>query len=492
MQMNWLWGYLVPVGILLLTWGGLSPRKARRVTPLAALALALAIVGYWAVGYAFHLGGAGVVNPDDPALSGLDRIYGRDVGWGLLGMAGFALAGDAVTPTALSLFLAYLPLVAAAVLFIVLALAEARGWLVVLAGAIAGALVVPAAACWTWGGGWLSNLGGTLDLGHGFVDFGGSGLVLWLPAAMAAGVLLLQPCRDIEEPLAPPPAYFPLLANVGALFLGLGWAGWALSGPFHTYGATLDWNRAAIGSLLGMSGAALTSQLYAWLVTGELEPLMTARGVAVGWGAALAGSAFLPPWASLIVGLLAGILFPFSLYLVEAGLRLKDTAATVAIGLTSGLLGLLSLAVFADGTWGQGWNGVAPDAAAGVAGVLVGGGTGQLMAQLVGLLALGLWGLIWGALLGGLSRLSVTLSRRAERSVGTPDAAEPDLELEPEAGPEAEPDAEPDGEPEARSGVEDESMAAEESGLEEEPEEEATSEVAPLPLSADVDPSREA
>ena len=314
MPQPWLWGYFLPVGLLLLTWGGLPPHKARRVTPVAALALALAVLGYWAVGFAFHLGGAQAVRPDDPALSGLQVLFPlvpRDVGWGFVGLSGFFLSGPEITPAVLGLFLAYLPLMAAAVLLVTLALADTRRWLMVTAGALAGTLVFPVAACWMWGGGWLAHLGDTLALGHGFVDFGGGALVLWLPGALALGILLFQPRHTPEDPPAPPPAYFPLLANLGVLLMGIGWIGWTLSAPFHTGGATWDWNRAALSALLGMAGATLTAQLYAWLVTGELESLLAARGLAAGWGAALAAAPFVPPWAALVIGLLGGLLFSF-------------------------------------------------------------------------------------------------------------------------------------------------------------------------------------
>ncbi|MBN1876878.1 MAG: hypothetical protein JXA33_21830 [Anaerolineae bacterium] len=400
MPLNWLWGYLLLVGTLLLAWGGLPPHKARQITPLAALALALAIVGYWAVGFAFHLGGAHAVNPDDPALYGLDRLLApAGAGWGWMGLAGFFLAGQEVTPTVLALFLAYVPLIASAVLWVVLALADLRRWVVVVAGTLTGAIIVPLAACWAWGSGWLSHLGETLRLGLGFVDFGGGALVLWLPGMITLGILLLQPRREVEEPLPPPPAYFPLLANLGVLLMGIGWSGWALSDPFHTAAATWDWNRASVSVLLGMAGAVLTSQLYAWLVTGEIDPLLSARGLAAGWSVVLAGAPFFPPWAALIIGALTGLLFPFISYTIEARLRLQDSATTVALGVTGGLIGTLSIAVFADGTWGQGWNRM-DTVYGGVTGLLARGGFGQLQAQLVGLLALGLWGLGWGVLLG--------------------------------------------------------------------------------------------
>ncbi len=412
MSLTWLWGYLLPLGLLMVIWGGLPPRKARRVTPLAALTLALAILGYWAVGFALHMGGAHAVNPENVELAGLNRLFApAGQGWGWFGLAGFFLAGDEITPTALGLFLAYLPLIATSVLVLVLALSEARRWLMVLAGLLAGAVIVPVAACWMWGSGWLFHLGATMGLGHGFVDFGGSALLLWLPATVGLGVLLLQGRREPAPPQQPPPAYFPLLANVGALLAGLGWMGWALAQPFHTFGATWDWHRAAVNILLGAAGSVLTSQLYAWLVTGEIEPLMSARGIVAGWGAILAGAPFVPPWAAVIIGLLAGILSPLVLYVAETYLHVRDTAAAITLGLVGGLWGTFAVALFADGRWGQGWNQIAPytgsgEAPLGIAGIFTGGGE-QLIAQVVGLLTLGGWGLLWGAILGFIARPSL-------------------------------------------------------------------------------------
>ena len=98
---------------------------------------------------------------------------------------------------------------------------------------------------------------------------------------------------------------------------------------------------------------------------------------------------------------------------VERVLRLPDETATVALGITAGLLGLLAVALFADGLWGQGWNTVGAqayqtEAGKGVTGFLPaagfvnGDGTGQLIAQLAGAGAIGLpaflvgWLLFWG------------------------------------------------------------------------------------------------
>ena len=67
-------GYLIPVGVFLLAWGGMEPQRARRSTTVGALALALAILGYFALGFAFHLGGAGLMG-DRPGLEELNHIF---------------------------------------------------------------------------------------------------------------------------------------------------------------------------------------------------------------------------------------------------------------------------------------------------------------------------------------------------------------------------------------------------------------------------------
>ena len=408
MSSLWLWGYLIPLGLLLLVWGGLAPEKARRVTPMAALALALAALGYWAVGFALHMGGAQAVNPADPTLQGLHTLFSLvpdDPGWGLVGLAGFFLSGETAQSGGFSLFLAYLPLIAASVLMVTLALAHTRRWIMVMAGGLTGTIIVPVAACWMWGSGWLSHLGDTLGLAYGYVDFGGTTLLLWLPGLLVLPILLLQPRESTTDATTPPPTYAPLMANAGALLMGLGWFGWTLSDPFHMSGALLNWDRAAVSMLLAMAGAVVTAQLYAWLVMGKPEILLAAQGLAAGWGAILGCAPFLPPWGALITGMLAGLAFPFIHYAVRSSLRIRDATAAVALALTSGPVGLLGSTLLADGRWGQGWNGIglAPDGnftGAGVSSIFVSGNTQQLTAQLAGLVAVGIWGLLWGAILG--------------------------------------------------------------------------------------------
>jgi len=413
-------GYLLPIGFFLLAWGGMEPERARRAAIQGLVALALATVGYFATGFAFHLGGAAVFS-DRPGLGALDSIWSpldrvRGLGWGVIGLKGFFLGG-ADTPQALALFAAYLPMAATAVLLPMMALfGRARGGWVALLGLLTGALLFPLAACWVWGGGWLASMGQTLARGHGAVDHAGSGVVYLLGGMVAWGALTALGREPPQEgPAEMPPAHFPLLANLGVLLVVVGWLGWSLSGPLHADGARLDAGRMAVNGSLALAGATLTSLFYCWLALGRGDSLMVARGAAGGLVALSAGAPFLPPWAALVVGGVAGLLVPLGVYLVDRLLRLADATAAVAVAALPGLWGLLAVALFADGRWGQGWNGVGAEVyrtviGQGVSGFLVapgflGDGPGQMVAQVVAVVAVGLLGFAGGWLTMAAARL---------------------------------------------------------------------------------------
>jgi len=432
--------YLIPLGLFLLAWGGMEPQRARRSATVGALALALAALGYFTVGFAFHLGGAGLMS-DQPGLEGLVRIFAGEgeLVWGMIGLAGFFLADEAATPEALVLFVTYLPLVATAVLLPVLSVSgRARGWQVAVGGLVVAAVLFPLAACWVWGGGWLAHLGVTLERGHGFVDHAGSVVVYLLGGMAALGALVglgqRLPPGEPGQPEEMPPAHFPLLANLGALLFGLGWLGWSLSLPFHVAGAELSLPLIATNGLLAGAGAILVSQAYCWIAVGHADPLMAARGTAAGFVAVSAGAPFMPSWAALVTGALAGLLLPLGVYLVERVLRLPDGTAAVPLGIVGGLWGGLVVPIFADGCWGQGWNGIGLQEyhtviGQGVTGFFpvegfIGDGPGQLVAQLAGIGAVGLLAFLVGWLLFLGLNLPYRPRKEREPKVGAAEVGE--------------------------------------------------------------------
>ncbi len=397
--------FLIPAGFTLLASGGMPEDKAVPSAMMGLAATALALAGYLACGFALQFGGIGLVS-DLPGLGGLiwewsplDATWGT--GWGALGLRGFFLQKGADTPLAYALFFSQLPLVITACLIPLLTLRKrAKSSALVAAALLIAALVYPVLGNWIWGGGWLANLGSNLELGHGLVDFAGSGMVHLLGGAAALGGILAFGLRseETEKPAKMPPVHLPLLAILGCLLLLVGWLGLAFSNPLHMSNEGLPRALIAVNVVLAAGGSLLAATLYAWFTTGGADVLMAARGLAAGLIAISAACPFVPPWAALIIGAVAGLLLPLGIYLVEHLLRLDDPAAAIATHGLSGLWGLLALALFADGRYGAGWNGIGAETYLGIAGQGVSGGIvasglqsdfpNQLFAQLAGIAAI--------------------------------------------------------------------------------------------------------
>jgi Amt family ammonium transporter len=196
----------------------------------------------------------------------------------------------------------------------------------------------------------------------------------------------------------------PLLAVLGSLLLLIGWLGLVFSNPLYMSEEGLPRSLMAVNVILAAGSSTLAAMLYAWFTTGGADVLMVARGLAAGLVAISAACPFVPPWAALIIGVVAGFLLPFGIYFVEHLARLDDPAAAIATHGLSGLWGLLALAIFADGRYGAGWNGIGANeylgiAGQGVSGYFVASGfqldlPNQLYAQLTGIAAIAIFAFV--------------------------------------------------------------------------------------------------
>lgn len=409
---------LVPAGLILIGSAGLDPSRSWAAALAGLAAIGLAGLGYWAVGFALQFGGVGLFY-NDPALMGLVWEWSAlpenwGSGWGMAGLSGWFLGGEAMTPAAFALFLAHLPWAATAALLPVLALrgrAPAVAALVLALGM--GGVFYPLAGNWVQGGGWLAALGRNLGIGHGMVDFGGAGTVFLVATGATCAALLVwfprQSPRSLLDPNLPT-VHLPMLAVVGALLLPVGLLGWSWSNPIQAAAiGELGPLRGSVNSLLFVISGSLIPVLYTWFVTGESDPMMAARGVAAGAIAGLGGGPFITPTAALVVGLLAGGTVPFVTFAVNRLLRLNDTAGIVSMAGLPALLGLLAVGLFADGAVGAGWQNTGAGSFLGVTGQGVTGLTaatgfvadfpGQLQAQVIGSVALLLWGFVMGSLI---------------------------------------------------------------------------------------------
>ena len=400
--------YLVPAGLTVIAAGASDERSAATVAAAGLAGIGLGVVVYVSIGFALQSGGLGLVSDLRGAAtlvsewSPLDIAWGP--GWGIIGLDGFFLMGSPVSAGLLRVILFQAVLAATAVCIPMLALARRLSFLALLGLGLAfSVLIYPIYGNWVWGGGYLSRLGGTVGLGHGFVDYAGAGVVhalgaFFALAAIVAFGLKVERHGDVAEP---PPVHFPLVAVLGAFLLLLGWFGLVLGDPVLS--GNVSQEQILFNVLLAACGGVLVSSLYVWFVTGRPDLLMVVRGMVASLVAISASCPFVSGWGALIVGAVAGLVLPLSIYVFEAKLRLDDSASSLATHGISGLWGLIALGVLADGTSGAGWNGVGVSQylgveGQGVSGLLVSSGfqpdwPAQLYAQVVGVMALLVLGL---------------------------------------------------------------------------------------------------
>jgi Amt family ammonium transporter len=119
---------------------------------------------------------------------------------------------------------------------------------------------------------------------------------------------------------------------------------------------------------------------------GKPDPGMTANGMLAGLVAITAPSGFVAPWAAFVIGAIAGVVVVVAYRIVDTRLKIDDPVGAFSVHGVNGLWGVIALGLFADGTYGAGWNGIDGT----VTGLFYGDG-GQLLAQLAGVLTLIVW-----------------------------------------------------------------------------------------------------
>ncbi len=119
--------------------------------------------------------------------------------------------------------------------------------------------------------------------------------------------------------------------------------------------------------------------LYMWVKFGKPDPSMSANGMLAGLVAITAPCAFVSSFWAFVIGMVAGVLVCWSVFFVERTMKVDDPVGAISVHGTCGAWGVLSLGIFADGTYGDGLNSVNGT----VRGLLY-GDAGQFVAQVIG------------------------------------------------------------------------------------------------------------
>ncbi len=438
--LNFTWvlftGFLVmfmQAGFALVETGFCRRKNAAHVLMTNFLIYGIGIIGFFLVGYALMFGSYGGVS----LLGGAGAINGTPIdigGWNILGTKGFAFNGI-FDVGVMTHFLFNLVFMDTAATIVTGAMAERWKFSAfVVYGFFMTMFIYPIFGNWAWGGGWLAQLGSKSGIGHGYVDFAGSGVVHAIGGFVGmAGAMVLGPRKgkyNADGTANTLPAYNLPLAILGTFILAFGWFGF---NPGSTLAATdLRISVVAVNTMLASASGAFVAVLWAWRKSrfGKPDPGMAANGMLAGLVAITAPSGFVAPWAALTIGAIAGILVIESMRFYERVLKIDDPVGAISVHGINGLWGVIALGIFADGTYGAGWNGVDGT----VTGLLY-GDSEQILAQLIGCAAIIVWGLGIGWVLFKLQDLIQGIrSKDEDEDVG--------LDL-PEMGVYAYPDLEP-------------------------------------------------
>jgi ammonium transporter, Amt family len=324
----------------------------------------IGVLGFWICGFAFmyggalnvaSLGGAAGVTSSEFTL----HLFGHD--FGLWGKVGYFLNSGVYDVGIFTLFLFQLVFMDTAATIPTGSMAERWKFKsFIIYGFFISMFVYPIFGNWVWGGGWLSQLGVNFGLGHGHVDFAGSSVVHEVGGVAAlAGAYVLGPrigkygkdgtVNTIAGHNIP-------MAIIGAFILAFGWFGF-------NPGSTLSGNDLRIGiiatnTMLASASGAFFAMLYAWIKYGKPDPGMMANGLLAGLVAITAPCAFVNAPSAIIIGAIAGVLVVVVYYFTDRKLKVDDPVGAFAVHGANGFWGVLSLGLFADGTYGDGWNGV--------------------------------------------------------------------------------------------------------------------------------------
>ncbi|MFA5255819.1 MAG: ammonium transporter [Candidatus Omnitrophota bacterium] len=238
------------------------------------------------------------------------------------------------------------------------------------------AIIYPIYGHWVWGGGWLSKI----PFGLGHLDFAGSGVVHTVGGFVGlAGAIILGPrfgkfCKD-GKPKAIP-GHSITLAALGTFILWFGWFGFNPGSTFSAHQLRIA--VIAVNTNLAAAAGAAVAILLVFAKTKKWDVGMMLNGCLAGLVAVTAPCAWIEAWAAVVIGAIAGGLVVLSVYFWERR-GVDDPVGAVSVHGINGVWGLISVGLFADGTYGLGTT----DGPL-VRGLFYGGGAGQLIAQVIG------------------------------------------------------------------------------------------------------------
>ena len=252
--------------------------------------------------------------------------------------------------------------------------------------AVISAVIYPIEAHWTWGGGWLAQLG--------FHDFAGSncihmvgGICALIGAAMV-GPRIGKFTRDKDGKVTDVHAFPGHNIPIGALGVFILWLGWyGFNGAAATSVAQLG--SIFVATTIAPALATVTCMIFTWIKYGKPDVSMCLNASLAGLVAITAPCDVADAFGASIIGIVAGFLVVFGVWFLDYKLHVDDPVGAVAVHCFNGIWGTIAVGLFANPAV-PGYS-IANKVGEQLAGVFYGGGFECLGLQLLGMISTIAW-----------------------------------------------------------------------------------------------------
>ena len=259
--------------------------------------------------------------------------------------------------------------------------------------AVISAVIYPIEAHWTWGGGWLAQMG--------FHDFAGSncihmvgGICALIGAAMV-GPRIGKFTKDKSGKIVKVNAFPGHNITIGCLGVFILWLGWY---GFNGAAATSipEMGSVFVTTTIAPSVATVVCMVFTWLRYGKPDVSMCLNASLAGLVAITAPCDVCDAFGAIVIGAVSGILVVFGVWFLDNKLRVDDPVGAVAVHCLNGIWGTIAVGLFATETAPAFARGLGDGAVFGAnqiagEGLFYGGGFRQMGIQLLGMGATMLW-----------------------------------------------------------------------------------------------------
>ena len=273
--------------------------------------------------------------------------------------------------------------------------------------------IYPIAGGWEWNpDGWLNSAD---FMPTEFIDLAGSSIVHAVGGwAALVGAYMVGPRlgKYVKGKVEAIPGHNKVLATLGVMALWFGWFGFN-GGSQLAWGGDNTVTATTIVLLTNLSAAAgaVGALFTTWLWYGKPDIVQTLNGALAGLVSITAGAANMDPYGAFFAGLIGGIIVVFAIEFIEKKLKIDDAIGASSVHGVVGVWGTLVI-----GLWGI-------DPKGGI-GLFNGGGTDQLISQLIGALAYTFWAAVLAFIFFYILKISIGLRVTKEEEIEGLDIAE--------------------------------------------------------------------